>query len=322
MNRRQVFTAAAAILVLLPVAAMGASGTGQWEVGIRDTHLRNLGAPDSWAAADLLGISTIEVQINSKMKCQMLFEGEDTPYSVETPEDRKALKDKLAEKKKSICAFCCGVRFGDPDSDGEVVEWLVQAAEAAKDLGIPIIMVPVPGAQGMKDDEYIARTTKLLLALEPIADKTGIVFAMENLQRFNNRKEILEPILKALKSPRVGLALDITNMYWYGYPVEQLYGFAELYAPYVRYVHAKNEKYPEDKKNTQREPGWEYSKYATSVREGDVDFRRILAILAKAGYRGPVTIEDDSLGHHEVEGKKKVLQDDAKFLREIFAELK
>jgi len=298
---------------LVVAAAMDVPAQGRWDVGIRDSYLKGIGSPDVWSAADAIGVSLIEVQINPKMKCQQLFEGDDTPYSVGTPDEREELKAKLAEKKKSICAFCCGYE--------EEVKWMEAAAEAARDLGVPIIMVPIPGAGGMTDEQYVERTKKFLGALVPVAEKTGVTFAMENLQRFNNRLEIVEPILQSLPSRKVGLAHDITNMYWYGYPLDKIYSLTEAVAPYVRYVHAKNEKYPDDKKNVQREPGWEYGKCATSVRDGDIDFRKILAIYAKAGYRGPVTIEDDSLGHHDEAGKKKVLDDDVKFLREIIAGL-
>jgi sugar phosphate isomerase/epimerase len=110
-------------------------------------------------------------------------------------------------------------------------------------------------------------------------------------------------------------------MYWYGHPLDKLYGFAETLAPYVRYCHAKNERYPDDQKNVQRQPGWEYGKYAVSIRDGDIDFRRILRIYAKGGFKGTVTIEDDSLGKLDEAGKKKTLIDDVKFLREIIAGL-
>jgi len=307
--------------ILTTRAFFTAAAEGKWDVGVRDSYLKGIGSPDVWSAADAVGITQIEGNVNGKMNCTQLFENEAAPYSLGTPEDRKELKAKLAEKKKAICAFCAGYNYGKNPSDEEGIKWLGQVADAARDLGVPVIMVPLPGSAGMKDEEYIERSRKFLGALAPIAERTGVQFAMENLQRFNNRREVFEPILKSLPPNRVGLAHDITNMYWYGHPLEKMYGLTEACAPYVRYVHAKNERYPDDKKNVQREPGWEYGKYATSIREGDIDFRRILQIYAKAGYRGTVTIEDDSLGKYDEAGRKKVLLDDVKFLREIIAGL-
>ena len=112
-------------------------------------------------------------------------------------------------------------------------------------------------------------------------------------------------------------------MYWYGHPLDKIYEMTETVAPYVRYYcHAKNNRYPADKKNILRTPpGAGYRESATSIREGDLDFRRILDIYAKVGFRGVVTIEDDSLRKHDAEGQKAVLIDDVKFLREVIAEL-
>jgi len=302
------------------VCIVGAA-EAKWDVGIRDTLLRGFGAPDAWSAADAIGVSLIEVNVNAKMKCLTLLEGDQAPYSLDSPEERQALKAKLTEKKKAICAFCAGYNYGKSASDEEGVKWLGQVAEAARDLGVPVVMVPLPGVREMKDEEYIERSKKFLGALVPIAEKTGVQFAIENLQMFANRVEVAEPILKTLPPSRVGIALDITNMYWYGHPLDKLYGFAETLAPYVRYCHAKNERYPDDQKNVQRQPGWEYGKYAVSIRDGDIDFRRILRIYAKGGFKGTVTIEDDSLGKLDEAGKKKTLIDDVKFLREIIAGL-
>jgi sugar phosphate isomerase/epimerase len=322
MRAERWFTVGVVCCLLASTALVAGAAEAKWDVGIRDTLLRGLGTPDAWSGADAIGVSQIEVNVNAKMKCLTLLEGEQAPYGLETPEDRKELKAKLAEKKKTICAFCAGYNYGKSASDEEGVKWLGQVAEAARDLGVPVVMVPLPGVREMKDAEYTERSKKFLAALVPIAEKTGVPFAIENLQMFANRVEVVEPILKTLPPNRVGIALDITNMYWYGHPLDKLYGFAETLAPYVRYCHAKNERYPDDKKNVQREPpGWEYGKYATSIREGDIDFRRILQTYAKAGYKGVVTIEDDSVGRLDEAGKKKVLTDDVKFLREIIAGL-
>ena len=58
------------------------------------------------------------------------------------------------------------------------------------------------------------------------------------------------------------------------------------------------------------------------VKEGDIDFRKIITLLSKAGYRGDLTLEDDSLGKFDAAGRKKVLQEDVQLLREIIAGMK
>src|SRR5262249_32750165 len=145
----------------------------------------------------------------------------------------------------------------------------------------------------------------------------GVQIVIENLGRYWNRPEILEPVLRESTPERVGLLLDITNMYWYGFPLDRIYELTRQFAPFVRYMHIKNIRYPADQRNKQRPPGWEYGKYAEPVRTGDIDFARILDIVAKTGYVGDLTIEDDSLPHFDANGKKKVLADDVDYLRDL-----
>ena len=73
------------------------------------------------------------------------------------------------------------------------------------------------------------------------------------------------PLMEAVPDDEVGLALDITNMYWFGYPPAKIYELAKTFAPHTRYAHAKNIKYPPAEREKQRTPGWQYSKYAEAI---------------------------------------------------------
>lgn len=294
----------------------------KWDVGCRDGgYLRGMGLSDVWAAMDAIGISRVEVSVSKDLSCPGLFEDGEAPYRMDTPQAVQQLREKLAEKEKSISAFCTVVRLQKDMSDDESLAWLERIAQAAVDLDRPVIMVPIGGG-GFSDEEFVKRATAFVKQLAPIAEKYDVQFTLENLGHYWNRKEILEPVLKAVLPDRVGLALDIANMYWFGHPLSELSKLAETFAPYVRYVHVKNVNYPEDKRQVQRTEGWEYGKYAAPVREGDVDSRKIIAILKRAGYEGDLTLEDDSLGKFDAVGRKKVLQDDVQLLREIIVEMK
>jgi sugar phosphate isomerase/epimerase len=306
--------------------ALNAASAGEivkeWNVGCRDGgYLRGMGFKDVWAAMDAIGISRVEVAVEEDFTCPGLFEDGTAPYRIDTPEARRKLRKKLDEKKKSIAAFCAVVSLGKDKSDEEAVAWIGKIAAAALDLGRPVIMVPVVG-RGFSDEEFVKRGGELAKKLAAVAERYDVQIALENLGHYWNRKEILEPVLKAVPTNRVGLALDITNMYWFGHPLSEIYELAENFAPYVRYVHVKNVQYPDEKRDVQRPEGWEYGKYAAPVREGNIDFRKIVAMLRKAGYRGDLTLEDDSLGKFDAAGQKKVLQDDVQLLREIIAEAK
>jgi len=309
---------------VLAVALSGpakADAARKWDVGCRDGgYLRGMGLSDVWAAMDAIGISRVEVKVQNDLSCPGLFENGKTPYRLDTTQACQQLRKKLAEKKKSIAAFCCVATLEKGKSDEDSVAWIEKIAEAARDLGRPVIMIPIVGG-GFSDEEFVERATAFVKKLVPIAERYDVQITLENLGHYWNRREILEPVLKAVPTDRFGLALDITNMYWFGHPLSKLYDLATTFAPYVRYVHVKNVKYPEEKREVQRPEGWQYGKYTAPVREGDVDFRRIIAILRKAGYRGDLTLEDDSLGKFDAAGRKKVLRDDVKLLREIIVEM-
>jgi sugar phosphate isomerase/epimerase len=119
----------------------------------------------------------------------------------------------------------------------------------------------------------------------------------------------------------VALTLDICNMYWFGDPLPKIYELAEHFAPYVRYAHVKNVKYPDDQKQTRRPEGWEYSKYAEPVKTGDLDFKKIIGFYYQAGYRGDLTLEDDSLGKFKMPELREIHRQDIQYLHQIIATL-
>ncbi|MCC6486124.1 MAG: hypothetical protein IT364_01375, partial [Candidatus Hydrogenedentes bacterium] len=66
--------------------------------------------------------------------------------------------------------------------------------------------------------------------------------------------------------------------------------------------------YPEEKREEIREAGWEYGTYVCPLYEGDIDHGRVIRILAEAGYKGDVYIENESLRKWETaEERQKVL---------------
>ena len=93
-----------------------------------------------------------------------------------------------------------------------------------------------------------------------------------------------------------------------------IYELANHFAPYVRYVHVKNVRYPEDQREVRRPEGWEYIKYAEPVKSGDLDFGKIIAFYYEAGYRGVLTLEDDSLGKYKMPELQEVHKHDVELV--------
>ena len=306
------------LVAMMFVFACLGSAQAAMRVGIRDAYLKGLGADTAWEAAKAVTTPFLEVVVNEKLICERLFEGDKTPYRVDTPEHRSELL-KAAEKNGcEIIAFCSVVAFEKDKTDDASAAYIKQVAEAAREMKVPVVMMPFGGRQ-IEQDEFVRRSVAFVKAIAPVARATGVKLTIENLGPYLNKREVLEPIARAAVDDEVGLALDITNMYWFGHPVGKIYQLAGIFAPHVRYAHAKNIKYPQDKRNRQRTPGWEYRKYAEPIRTGDIDFDRIIGTLVAAGFQGDIVIEDDSLHKFDAAGKRKVLKDDAALLREIIA---
>jgi sugar phosphate isomerase/epimerase len=111
------------------------------------------------------------------------------------------------------------------------------------------------------------------------------------------------------------------NFYWFGHPLNEVYGIYEKFAPRAFHTHCKNLRYPEDKRNVRREMGWGYKDYAAPVYDGDIDFRRVAAILRKADYRGDLCLEEEYLKIRKIPETEQpaVLKREIALLREIAA---
>jgi sugar phosphate isomerase/epimerase len=327
--RRLLFSVAILFSTLAPALAESAANRPddkrQWAVTIRDPYLRGIGEDTVWAAARSVGISRLEVVLDGDLACPHLFEKEETPYRLDTAENQQILRNKLASEGMSIGCFAMVTRISKPGDEDLAVERITRAAKAIGAVGCNQIMLPVAivdeKGERLSDEQFVAAGKSLVRRLDKVAAETGVQLMLENLGHYWNRTEILLPVLRESKPDRVGLLHDVCNMYWFGHPLDKLYELTEQVAPFVRSVHVKSVKYPEDQRNQQRSPGWEYGKHAEPVRSGDIDFGRILAIYAKAGYVGDVCIEDDSLGKFDAAGKKKVIADDVVLLRELIEKL-
>ena len=305
---------AAVGLVLLLV--LNVESRAPLQIGIRDGYLKSMGYKDTWSAAKAIGIRAIEIDLNTDLSCKNLYEADSSGHSIANAAGIQKLKETLKSRKIEVSAFCTVIPIAGDMTPEQVQHWVAGTAAAAKELKVPIIMMPLI-ARGIEDREFIERAQQFVKPLERIAEDTGVQLTIENLGHYLNRKEILEPILKSFQVRHVGLALDICNMYWFGHPLPVLYELAEFFAPYVRYVHVKSVKYPEDQREKRRPEGWEYMKYAEPVPTGDLDFSRILKLYYRAGYRGPVTLEDDSLEKYQMPELRQVHIRDRQSLENI-----
>ena len=308
-------------LLMLSIGALMTVGMvvpafGEMKVGVRDGCLGGLEAESVWAAAKAVGIPVLEVVVDRDLGCPMLFEGKEKPYRVDTPENRAKLLEAVKKNGCEIIGFCAVVPLPKEGGDDGSVAWIEKVAKAAAEMKVPVVYMPLGGRE-LPQERFVERATAFIKKVAPIARAAKVQLAIENLGPYLNKPEVLAPLLMAASTDEVGLMFDPANMYWFGYPRDRIYELAKIFAPYVRMLHAKNVKYPADKRDVQREMGWEYDKYAEPVPAGDLDFELILGIMVHSGFKGSIVIEDDSLGKLDAAGKKKALQEDAKALREL-----
>jgi sugar phosphate isomerase/epimerase len=124
-----------------------------------------------------------------------------------------------------------------------------------------------PPIKGYTDDDAFTWCIDAIKACLPDAEANGVVLALENHWGLTTRVENLLRVYKAVNSPWLGINLDTGN--WPGDP----YAGIEQLAPYAVIVQAK----------TYYGGGVWYTL--------DLDYARIAAILAKAGFHGWISLE-------------------------------
>ncbi len=150
-----------------------------------------------------------------------------------------------------------------------------------------------------------------------LAADTPIRYGVENHGKITNDPAFLEKLFDGVGSDKLGLTLDVANFYWWGHPLSEVYALYERFAPRAVHTHCKSIRYPEDKRNVKREMGWEYGKYNCPIYEGDIDFKRVIEILRRAGYRGDLCVEDESLGKLEKAGRAEALKKQIRYLKDL-----
>jgi len=304
-------------------AAVGAGPLGAWAVEadkagraekllvtVRDNLLRDTGEKDAWSALKAVEAQGVEITVERDLSCALVF-GAEKPYSVASSDEAKRLADNAKSHGTPVTSFLMHNTF-DQNPDAEI-KWVGDVARACKTMGVGVIRIDVVPRK-IKGDEFLkfaVETCKRLVA--QIAD-TDVRLAIENHGNTTNNVEFLENLFDGVGSDRVGLTLDTGNFYWFGYPLTDLYAIYKKFAPRTYHTHCKSIAYPEDQRNVKRQMGWEYGKYNCPVYEGDIDFKRVVAILREAGYRGDLCIEDESLG--KFKGKQReVLAKEVAFLK-------
>ncbi len=293
------------------------------EVIVCNPLLGSVDSENTWEAAKSVGVKGLELSVGSDLICSRVYVDGKTPYRLDTPENAKKIRQDARANGLITPVICAGIRL-DLSAKPSAPDWAMTLIENAPHVGAKWVYFPLgisKPKESISDEAIVRHAITVLKELVAQGKKHGVAIGIENLQHYWNRPDYLRPVLEAFSPDEFNICLDPTNLYWYGFPRSQVYEFVKEYIPRTKHFHAKNVAHPKEKIEVMRPRGWEYGKNSVPVAEGDLDFKAILTQLHQAGYRGYVSIEDDSLGHFPKENRAEILRQDVKHLRGIIAGL-
>ncbi len=285
-------------------------------VSVRDCHLPGVfGSIRAGLAA--MGLDAVELNYNRDKSVASLDGGANESLATKAAVDAFAYKCNGLKIKPT--AFLLANNFGAEDTEGEL-DYVISAVRAGAQLGMKAVRIDAI-MHDSRDWDLPKRTQFFSECMAKVLDATSdlesVHMGIENHGHLGNQPEFLDSILSKVNSPRVGVTIDTANFYWFGHPLSKVHEIISHFAPRAKHTHAKNINFPADKREIQREIGWEYGKYASSLREGDIDVKWLVKTLADAGYTGDLCIENESLGRYDQAKQKSYLKDDADYLKEI-----
>ncbi|HZR92966.1 MAG TPA: sugar phosphate isomerase/epimerase family protein [Gaiellaceae bacterium] len=151
----------------------------------------------------------------------------------------------------------------------------IRAVRWAADYGLPIVNTAVGGHQSADENEaaFLGNVGRLADA----AESAGVVVALEIHGDIMASSDVTIPLLERVGRESIKVNYDTGNVEFYGgmRAVDDL----PKIAPYLAHVHLKD--------TAGGRGNWNFP----ALGDGVVDFAEVLAILGRAGYRGPYSVE-------------------------------
>ena len=276
-------------------------------VAIRDVLVKSLGFADVLHGLERLGIEALEVAVDRELGARAFG------LSLADPSSLDKLASALEGRGVTVCAVLLQNDFGSENLAKEI-EYVRRGVEIARELGARVVRVDASTRlrEGQTEDDLLRATVEGLRTA--LKGTSGVWLAVENHGLVTNRVSFLRRLLDATSGLSVGLTLDTGNLYWYGYPLSEVYEIYEELSKYVKHTHIKNARAPPELREARRRPG---EVTMTPLYEGDIDLRRAVEALASSGYDHDLTIEDESLGRYPPEIRVRVVARDKEFLESL-----
>ncbi|HPO16326.1 MAG TPA: sugar phosphate isomerase/epimerase family protein [Candidatus Hydrogenedentes bacterium] len=314
-----------ALIVLISAAVMAgaalAADSGMY-VSVRDGMVGGDTFASPIEGLKHLGVDAVELNLARDFSVQPL-DGKDKVI-LKTDEDAKAFRQNTEKLGIRICSVltACDFSAGDMESN---TAWIARAIEIADLLGASAVRIDSAMAKERELD-FEARVKLFAEGLTGALQRTAnskVALGIENHGFQGNNLAFLLNVFQLVGSDRLGSTLDTGNFYWRGYPLSEVYGILRVLAPYAKHTHVKNIHYPEDQREIMREAGWKYSVYFCPLDEGDISIAKVVDILAKAGYKGDICVEDESISKCKTPAEKiAVLERDVACIKKAIAEVK
>ena len=276
-------------------------------VSIRDEIVMQTGFDSLHEALTYYDLRNVEMLVNRDMSVRSLQPTAEQPrLYLDRPDDLARLERQTRGSGLHITAFLMHNDFNAPDREAEL-KWVTSVVDVAGRLGLPAVRIDsiMSGEQTEpleRRQEIFASAVRAVLERTP---RSHVALAIENHGGQGNNPEFLDGVLRKAHARRLGMTLDVGNFYWSGKPLAEVYKILEHFAPLTRHTHIKNIHYPSEMRDTQRSIGYEYGKYVCPIPDGDLDMRRIVGLLKRAGYRNDLYIEDESLGKYDIAARRE-----------------
>lgn len=283
---------------------------------IRDVTLWQAGFDSLRQGVAELDLSAVEVAITRHLRVPADEDSLEESWQVADPAQAEQVAARYRAAQVRPCALFVANNFNAPNREAEIT-WTVAAVRVAEGLGVGVVRLDgaMSGHERLGRSRMAGLYTQALERVLTATDDSAVRLAIENHGRQGNDLAWLDQVLSEMDSPRVGLTLDPANLYWAGYPLSEVYGLVERLAPRVFHVHVKNIAYPEHMQERRRPRGWEYGCGVCPAHRGDLDYGRLLRLLAAAGYRGALTLEDESLGKFAPPQRPPLLREAVAYLQ-------
>ncbi len=284
--------------------AMVASDMG---ISIRDAMIPVAEGGSFFDAVRGIGVSAVELEIREDLTCPA-FPAE----SIKDVASIRSLRKAFADEAMRISALLLATDFSGPCAESHVA-WATRAVRAAAELGVPVIRIdPLTADRTLATDVVRERFTRHASQLLEQTRGSAVELGMENHGPLANDPAFIDGVFASIPDPRLGLTLDTGNFYWFGFSLDELYDLIDRFAARAKHTHIKSINYPPELRNQRRPVGIDYGKYCCSLDEGNLDLRRIVGSLRRAGYRRNLCIENESLGKHPPAMRAKLLERDAR----------